>query len=472
MRTWTNGLALLAGSLFIAAAASAAPLPAEAPGPNEVRAIAKEAYVYGFPMVDSYRIQHAYFVDPRSPEYKGHWNAIKNIPRVYTPADKAVQTPNSDTPYSMAGLDLRAEPIVLTVPPVEKGRYFSFQLVDAYTFNFAYLGSRTTGNEGGSFLVAGPGWTGETPKGIRQVIRAETELVLVIGRTQLFRPDDLENVKKLQAGYRLQPLSTFLGAAAPKPAAPIEFVKPLSPAEQRSSPEFFGLLNFVLRFCPTHPSEVALMKRFERIGVGAGLPFDAAKLAPETRQALLAGMADAWADLGTFQKGSIETGKVTSGDLFGTRESLKNDYLYRFAAAVFGIFGNSKQEAMYPVFLVDGEGRKLDGASGRYTLRFEPGQLPPVHAFWSLTMYGLPESLLVENPIGRTLVNSPMLPGLVRDTDGGLTLLVQVESPGKEKEANWLPAPKGPFMAVLRLYWPKDEALAGTWKAPPMRRAQ
>src|SRR5678809_81731 len=146
--------------------------------PEEARAIAKEAYIYGFPMVDSYRIQYAYFVDKQNPEYKVPWNQIKNIPRVYTPEDKAIQTPNSDTPYSMVGMDLRAEPIVLTVPPIEKDRYFSVQLIDLYTFNFAYIGSRATGNDGGSFLVAGPNWTGETPRGVKQAIRSETELVI------------------------------------------------------------------------------------------------------------------------------------------------------------------------------------------------------------------------------------------------------------------------------------------------------
>src|ERR1700734_3830253 len=146
--------------------------------PAEARAIAKEAYVYGFPMVDNYRIQYAYFVDSKNPEYKAPWNQIKNIPRVYTPDDKAIQTPNSDTPYSMIGLDLRTEPIVLTVPVIEKGRYFSVQLIDLYTFNFAYLGSRTTGNDGGSFLIVGPGWKGETPNGVTKTIRAETELLL------------------------------------------------------------------------------------------------------------------------------------------------------------------------------------------------------------------------------------------------------------------------------------------------------
>jgi len=150
--------------------------------PADARAIAKEAYIYGFPMVDSYRIQYDYFVNRDSPEFKAPWNQLRNIPRVFTPDDKAIQTPNSDTPYSFAGLDLRAEPIVLTVPAIEKQRYFSIQLIDLYTFNFAYIGTRTTGNGGGSFLLAGPGWKGETPKGVKKVIRSETELALAVSR--------------------------------------------------------------------------------------------------------------------------------------------------------------------------------------------------------------------------------------------------------------------------------------------------
>ena len=189
--------------------------------PDEARAIAKEAYIYGFPMVDSYRIQYAYFVDPKSPEFKAPWNQLRNIPRVYTPEDKAVQTPNSDTPYSMIGMDLRAEPIILTVPPIEKERYFSIQLIDLYTFNFDYIGSRATGNDGGNFLIAGPNWKGETPKGVVKVIRSETELALGAYRTQLFNPADLDNVKKVQAGYKAQTLSAFLGQPAPQAAPAI-----------------------------------------------------------------------------------------------------------------------------------------------------------------------------------------------------------------------------------------------------------
>jgi hypothetical protein len=212
------------------------------------------------------------------------------------------------------------------------------------------------------------------------------------------------------------------------------------------------------------------MARFAKIGVGAGKTFDASKLSPEMTKAIEDGMADAWADFDGLVK-QFDAGKVTSGDIFGTREYLKNNYLYRTGAAVIGIYGNSKQEAMYPLYAVDSEGQKLDGAN-RYTLRFATGQLPPVNAFWSLTMYELTASLLVANPINRYLLNSPMLPQFKRDPDGGITLYFQNESPGTDKEVNWLPAPKGPFLVFMRLYWPKPEAIDGKWKQPSMQRGK
>jgi hypothetical protein len=438
--------------------------------PAEVRAIAKEAYIYGFPMVDSYRIQYAYFVNRQNPEYKGAWNQIHSLARVATPEDKAVQTPNSDTPYSVLGLDLRAEPIVLTVPALEKERYYSIQLIDGYTHNFAYIGSRATGSEGANFLIAGPRWKGPVPKGIKKVLNSETELVLALYRTQLFNPADLENVKKIQASYNAQPLSVFLGLPAAKAAAAIDFVKPLSPADQKTSPQFFELLNFTLEFAPAVASEKELIARFGKVGVGGGKAFDASKLSPQMKAAVEQGMADAWTELALLQR-KIDSKEVLFGDMFGTREYLKNNYLYRMAAAVNGIYGNSKQEAMYPIYSVDSDGQKLDG-SRRYTLRFAPGQMPPVNAFWSLTMYEMPASLLVANPLNRYLLNSPMVPQFKKDADGGLTLLIQNESPGKDKEPNWLPAPKSPFVMFMRLYWPKDAAMKGTWTPPPLKREQ
>src|SRR5262252_5701700 len=276
----------------------ALPLAAQAQSlsPKEARAIAKDAYIYGYPIVDNYRVQHSYFVDTKNPEYKGAWNAVHSIARVYTPQDKAIQTPNSDTPYSMVGADLRAEPLVLSVPAVEKNRYYSLQFIDGYTFNFAYVGSRATGNGAGSYLLAGPGWKGATPKGVKGVFRSETQFAFIIYRTQLFGSADLDNVKKVQAGYTVQPLSQFLGK--PAPAAPaVDFRKPLTREEQRTSLAFFDLLNWLLQFAPTHPTEKALMARFARLGIGAGKTFDPQALSPEIRKAVEDGMADAWVAL-------------------------------------------------------------------------------------------------------------------------------------------------------------------------------
>jgi hypothetical protein len=201
--------------------------------------------------------------------------------------------------------------------------------------------------------------------------------------------------------------------------------------------------------------------------VGAGKTFEASKLSPETKKAIEQGMADAWVDFANLRK-EVQAGKVTSGDMFGTRAELKNNYLYRMAGAILGIYANSKEEAMYPVLKAEPAGQALTGAN-RYTVHFAAGQLPPVNAFWSMTMYDLPDSLLVANPINRYLLNSPMLAQFVKDADGGITFYVQNESPGKDKEPNWLPAPKGPFAVYMRLYWPKEEALNGSWTEPPLR---
>ncbi len=444
---------------------------AQAISAGEARAIAKEAYVYGFPLVDNYRILHSYFVDAGNPEYKAPWNQIHNTARVYTPDDKAIQTPNSDTPYSQLGLDLRAEPVVLSFPAVEKGRYYSAQFIDLYTFNFAYVGSRATGNGAGSYLVAGPRWKGAKPKGIKAVIRSETDFVFVLYRTQLFDAADIDKVKQVQAGYKVQPLSGFLGRGAPPAARAVDFIKPLSGEEQRKSLEFFDVLNFVLQFCPTHPSEQALMARFAKLGIGAGKKFDAQALPADVRAAVAEGMSDAWKAFQEHKTTKTDTGIESSADAFGTRAHLKNNYLRRMSGAVLGIYGNSKEEAIYPAYFVDADKQKLDGGQ-RYRLRFPPGQLPPANAFWSLTLYELPSSLLYANAANRYLINSSMLPRLTRDPDGGTTLSVQHDAPAADKEPNWLPAPKGPFFAVLRVYWPKAMALNGKWKAPPMQRVQ
>jgi hypothetical protein len=434
----------------------------------EAREIAKEAYIYGFPLVDDYRIQHAYYVQKDNTEYRGAFNTIHNTARVFTPADKAVQTPNSDTPYSMVGFDLRTEPMVITIPKIDRGRYFSVQFIDAYTHNFHYLGSRTTGNNGGNYLLAGPSWKGEKPEGIDDIIMCETELAGAIYRTQLFSPSDLPNVVKIQKGYKVQPLSAYLKQSPPPAAPAINFITPANVAQIRTSLEFFNILNFKLQFCPTHPSETSLRERFAKIGIIPGKPFDSTQLTPDIREAILQGRNDAWADFAaTKEKGDRK--EISASDMFGNRAFLKNNYLYRMTAAVMGIYGNTKEEAMYPFYSVDDKGQALSGVNN-YVIELAADAMPPVNAFWSLTMYEMPASLLVENPINRYLINSPMLPKLKKNKDGSITLYISNQSPGKDKESNWLPAPAGPFVCAMRLYWPKEEALSGKWTAPPMRK--
>jgi hypothetical protein len=469
MNTLLTRRSLLLGSAAFSVGLASTDAVAELLTPREARAIAKEATIYGVPMLENYRIMYSYFVNRNDPDFKAPWNTLNNVARVFTPEDKAIQTPNSDTPYSQLGADLRAEPLVVTVPAVETDRYYSLQFVDLYTYNFAYVGSRATGSDAGNFLLAGPRWKGDKPKGIKAIIRSETELNFVQYRTQLFNPSDLGGVKKVQAGYKVQTLSSFLGQSAPPAALAIDFPKPLTQDEQKTSPEFFVLLNFLLQFCPTNPSEKALMARFARMNIGAGQNFDPGSLSPEMRMAVTDGMADAWKAFADFKAKEVDTGKRTAADGFGTRTILKNDYMARMASGVLGIYGNTKEEAMYPAYFRDADGGTLNGTS-RYVLRFKPGQLPPANSFWSLTMYELPSSLLYANKINRYLINSPMLGSLKRDPDGGYTIYIQNETPGADRESNWLPCPKGPFWTTLRIYWPKAEALNGKWKQPPLQR--
>lgn len=436
---------------------------------GEAKAVAEEAFVYGFPMVMNYGVMYESFLDKSSPQYKCPFNQLYNTARVFTPKDTAVVTPNSDTPYSFFCADLRAEPVVFTVPEIQKGRYFSVQLVDWYTCNFGYVGSRTTGSGGGSYLVAGPSWKGEKPKGIDKVFRCETEFAFAIIRTQLFNPGDIENVKTVQAGYKLQPLSAFLKTPAPPAAPEVKWPK-IDKKLAESDP--LAYLNFLLQFCPpvgTADVEKPLRTRFAKIGIEAGKPFPLDRLTADEKAELVAGMKSGMEKI-KKQVGTV--GKDENGwrvgSAFGDRAFFKGDWTLRAAAAMAGIYGNDAVEALYPMLASDSEGNKPDCGQKRYTLTFPKGQLPPANAFWSVTMYDAKTQLLIENPINRYLINSPMLPDLKKNDDGSLTLYIQKDSPGKEKESNWLPAPDGPIYVVMRLYWLKDEALTGKWKPPAL----
>lgn len=445
--------------------------------PEEAKQITKEAYVYGYPIVMNYKTLYAYALEKKSPEYKGELNEMGCEARVYTPEDKAVVTPNSDTPYCMFWADIRKEPVVITVPEIEPSRYYSFQLIDLYTHNFAYIGTLTTGNQPGTYLIAPTGWQGEKPEGITDIIYCETNLFFTVVRTQLMNENDIDNVKAIQDTYQLQTLGEYKGTEALAPATIHDF--PTWVEGEQFTIASFKYLNFMLQFIDPVESEKTLMEKFAKIGIGTETAFDTTQFDTETWQAMKEGVKEGVAEIETFIK-QHASDPLGSAKIFGTREfltksakenyNLKDFYLLRAVGAQTGLYGNSGFESTYPAYRFDAKGQPLNTSENNYTITFKADELPPVKSFWSLTMYDGKTQLMIHNPIDRYLVNSSMMDDFVFADDGSLTIYVQKESPGKELEANWLPAPDGPFYAVMRLYGPEEVALSGEWANPPMKK--
>ncbi len=442
-----------------------------APGIEETKAIAEEGFIYGLPLVMNYAVMNEFCVDKDSGQYKAPFNTIHNEARVFTYKDTAVVTPNSDTPYSLVWLDLRAEPMVISVPAVEKERYYSVQLCDGNTYNYGYLGSRATGIEPGDYLVVGPDWKGETPAGISKVFQSSTPFSITIFRTQLFNPDDMPNVVKVQSGYKAQPLSTFLKQPAPPAAPKIAFV----PANTKGIKEnFYEYLDAALEFIPETALDKDIRAKLATIGIGPGKTFDFKDLSLEHKAAVLLAMkaGDDKVSAIVADGGKDQNGWQVGGLSGGDSAHFNGDWLNRAGVAKAGIYANDPAEAMYPATRKDSTGETLDGSKHSYTLTFPAGHFPPVNAFWSVTMYDGKSQLLIENPINRYLINSPMLPNMKENDDGSLTIYLQKDNPGPDKEANWLPAPNDTIYLVMRLYWPKTEAPSilppgeGSWKPP------
>jgi hypothetical protein len=447
---------------------------ADRPGFFKAKDIAEAGFIFGLPIVMNYAVMYEYAVDRNSGQFKAPFNQIKNEPDVFTYKDTAIVTPNSDTPYSFAWLDLRAEPIVLSVPAVDPKRYYSVMLCDGNTYNYGYIGTRSTGSEPGDYMVVGPNWQGATPPGIKKVFRSSTELSVAGYRTQLFNADDLDNVKKVQAGYKVQPLSAYLKQPPPPPAPIIDFPKIDKELVKKN---FFEYLDFALQFGPPQENEKEIRAQLARIGIGPGKTLNFKDLSVEDKLEIGLGMKEGDRKV---QEAVANLGKEINGwrvaSIPGDYAHYNGDWLKRATAAQAGIYGNDAVEAMYPLTRVDSDGQTLDGSKHNYTLTFPPDQQPPVNSFWSITMYDGKTQLLIENPINRYLVNSPMVPAMKKNADGSLTLYIQNKSPGADKEANWLPAPDGPIYLVMRLYWPKVEppsilpAGDGTWRPPGVKR--
>lgn len=437
---------------------------------EEARETAEEAYIFAYPMLENYRTMLGMAVLKESPAFLAPFNEFAHYRHLAGPQDTEVVRPNNDTLYSVAWLDLRSEPVVLSVPEVPDGRYYVIQMVDLYTHNFAYIGTRTTGNGPGNYLIGGPYWQGKKREGIDKVFRSEGNFVLCLGRTAVDGPDDVPAALSFMEQFKITPLDRFLGQMAIEPSAPLSF--PLYDQDQAHSAGFITYFNFLLGQVDIHPKDEDNIVSFSGIGVGRNRPFDASCLHTDMRQVIEEGVDSGYSKIlaKAAQLGEQRNGWMLIGKVFGDRDRMQDRYLTRAGAAQFGLYGNDIEEAYYPSASVDADGEPLDASKHNYTIRFEAGEIPAVDAFWSLTLYKLPEQLLVENPLSRYSIGD-RTSGLQYGDDGSLTVYIQAESPGADKESNWLPANAGPFSLTLRMYVPKPEALEGPYAPPPVQKA-
>ncbi|OUL63533.1 DUF1254 domain-containing protein [Flavobacterium sp. AJR] len=443
--------------------------------PKEAKALAKEAYIYGYPMLMGYRSTYYSTVDKKSPAYRSDFNIITHDRRPADDTRKDVVSMNADTPYSLFAMDLRTEPIVLSVPAV-KGRYYVFQFIDLFTHNFAYVGTRTTGTEAGDYLFVGPDYKGEIPNGkFKKIFHVESQLAIGIGRTQLFSSKDLSNVTQIQDKYKVTSMSKFLGTASPAKAPEIKWVS-VNPKdfEDLNFTKYLNVyLNLVKPFNKEDADEIA---RFEKIGIKPGADLDTSQFSEEIRKAINEGVEEG---ITAIKEKAAHISEQKNGwnmmDPFGDRAFYKKDRLLRAAAVMVGIYGNDKIEAFYPVAYIDKEGQTLNGKTSKYKIHFSKDEIPPAKYFWSITMYDKSADgtggYLIKNPIKRFLISSTS-EGLNYDKDGGLTIYIQNQKPDKSKESNWLPSPAEEFYLMARIYGPKEAALNGKWSPPAVEKVE
>jgi hypothetical protein len=465
-----------------AAAAHPAPAVAQAApiGEQEAHAIATEAYFYLYPLVTMDLTRRQMTNAAAGAKLgSGPPNAFHNVPEYPSATDKVVVRPNFDTLYSTAWLDLTKEPVVVSVPDT-KGRYYLLPMLDMWTDVFASPGWRTTGTRAQHFLVAPAGWRPDLrerfveefrlPKGTQR-IDAPTSHAWIIGRIKTDGPQDYDAVHEIQAGLKVTTLSEW--GKTPRQAevrADPSIDMNTTPKEQVDAmpgDRFFAYAADLLKANRPHLTDGPINARMKKLGIEPGESFDIEKASPQVKAALKAAPSTAqklmqWK---MPQLARVANNWSMNTDTMGV---YGNYYLKRAIVAQQGLGANVPQDAMYPLNLGDQAGRPLDGAN-KYALHFDKGDLPPVDAFWSVTLYD-PDGYQVANPLNRFAVSSWM--PLKYDPDGSLTLYIQNDNPGKDKEANWLPAPKGPFNLTMRLYAPKTEALIGKWSPPPVTKSE
>ncbi len=423
------------------------------------------AFIYGFPANVFYSGVYFTTVDETNPETMD-FNDLYHATELVGPEGSLVPTPNNDTMYSSSALDLSTEPIVLSVPAFEDPeRYYSFQMIDAYTCNFDYVGTRTTGTEAGDYIISGPEWSGEVPAGVT-VFHSPTPFVWLLARTLTYGEEDLETVAAIQSSYGVQPLSSFTGGSSPTPVD-VEFPPPpfdVESEELEDNLDFYVLLGYAMQVNPPLRRDQFLTRSFRHIGFDSDWSFDDSRMTERQREGLRRAVDDGY----EFVVNLTEMPGITQNGWFSTPPNTGEfgiNYILRAAVAYKGLGALPAEEASYLTANVDANDESMTGDHS-YELTFPTA--PPAEAFWSVTMYDFETRLLVENPIDRYSIGN-RTPGIEHDSDGALTIQIQREEPA-EGPANWLPAPESRFYVVLRLYLPTDEFLSGDYEVPGIER--
>ncbi|WFU54364.1 DUF1254 domain-containing protein [Bradyrhizobium pachyrhizi] len=451
-------------------------LPASAQSISDQQAyeIARDAYVFAYPIVtmdismrQSTNVPNANTVPLRAPV--NQFAHARTYPRA---EERDVVRYNFDTLYSPVWLDISQEPIILSVPDTG-GRYYLLPMLDMWTDVFSVVGSRTTGTRAGSFAIVAPGWNGTLPEGLTKIV-APTPTIWILGRTQTNGPADYDNVHKVQDSYKLTPLSQWGKAIPPQANMPTDpaidnKTPPLVQVNKMDGVAVLGRLAELMAKHPPHANDYPILFRMRQIGLESGKPFDATKLDPALVKTINAAAKDALADLEQSGKSGAGIGLHVNGWFYQTSTvgTYGTAYKLRGMGTLIGLGVNLPEDAVYPASFVDGDGKPYSGAN-RYVLHFDNGKLPPASAFWSVTLYDK-DGFQAPNALNRFALGDR--DKLKFNADGSLDIYLQNESPGADRESNWLPAPAGEFNLAMRLYSPQRAALDGSWTPPPVRKA-
>ncbi len=447
-----------------------APAPVTA---DEAKEIALDTYLYAYPLLlmDVTRKVQSNTELPDTKTKHAPMNQFYHAPEFPDAAFTDVVRANADTLYSFLWFDVSKEPLVIDVPD-SGGRYYLLPMLDMWTDIFASPGKRTSGTGPQTYTLTGPGWRGTLPKGTTE-IKAPTATGWMIGRTQTDGKKDYAAVHQFQAGLKAVPLSAWGKKGWPPPKGKVDPQQDMSaPVEQvakMSAAEFFAGFAELMKANPPHANDYPILQQMERLGIVPGKSFDLSKASPDVRAALAAAPAVGQAKILAYAPHAAALVNdwamiMSPVGTYGT------DYLKRAFIAFFGLGANVVEDAIYPSAMVDAHGKPLFQSSEKYVLHLEKDQIPPVRAFWSLTMYN-DKQFFADNPINRYAIGDR--DDLKFNANGSLDLYIQRESPGADKESNWLPAPKeGGFSLTLRLYWPKSNVLDGTWQPPAVKRAE